>query len=818
MSMDVRKVKLDFNKTFQSDIPSVQGDTGRSIEFQIMNGSLAEDITGETVKIFGLKPDGFRVFNNATITDAANGKCTVDLTTQMLCVAGTLQCTLVRYKNNERLSSRKFNIEVSGSVADDIEIESTNEYLALTDALSVTKDNLSNAVETKINQMLADGDLANMTIKPKSISGDKLGDNAGDGLIFTKSVNLFNKDNIITGKYLNGTNQEVVSNGACYGTEYISVNYGSIYSFTGFYGNTSQMVLYDGAKQPLGVLYSSFCKGSYGDYKIKMGYKWENDQWKLKTEFNEVAYVRINTTENASTSYMLVEGEELPSTYKPHSVDYKIKSQLLTDCVKGQAELQILADIEAGKIKTKIEDGEITDTKLSENAGDGLVIENSSNLFNKNVVSEGYLKENGDIVTGSSCHSDFIPVEHGAIYSFTGHYNNVYQFLTYDVNKNFIEVIYTAYLNGSYGDYKAKIGYKYVDGNWVDRKKATVKYIKVNVGKSGIDKYMFVKSETIPSKYIPYGSYCEFKSEKLKSAINKIVEDGVGGKLTNELVISCWGDSKTEGNQDGTGVTYPSHLQTLINNAGINATVNNFGIGGEYSSEVAQRQGGLRLTVQPFTIPADTSKVNISLNGRLRIASKHTFNPCYIAGVKGTIIHDWSDNTQKTFTFQRLEAGDAVEVKYPVGVLSNYMINNRNDDVLVIDIGCNGGYSSIENWIQQIRCMVDYSHCKEFIVIGLANHLAYTFGSTSENYTTLEDKFEKEFGNRYINLRKFYVEYGLATAGLTETSQDTTDIANGIPPASLYKSGDDYHENQHGYKIKAKLVFEKLKELGVLNK
>ena len=108
MSMDVRKVKLDFNKSFQFDIPSVQGDTGRSIEFQIMNGSLPIDITGETVKIFGLKPDGFRVFNNATITDATNGKCTVDLTPQMLCVAGTVQCTLVRYENNQKLTKNTF--------------------------------------------------------------------------------------------------------------------------------------------------------------------------------------------------------------------------------------------------------------------------------------------------------------------------------------------------------------------------------------------------------------------------------------------------------------------------------------------------------------------------------------------------------------------------------------------------------------------------------------------------------------------------------------------------------------------------------------
>ena len=173
MSMDVRKVKLDFNRTFQYDIPSVQGDTGRSIEFQIMNGSVAEDITGETVKIFGLKPDGFRVFNNAVITDAPNGKCIVDLTAQMLCVAGTVQCTLVRYKNDEKLSSRKFKIEVAESVADDIEIESTSEYLALTEALNITPDFL---ITTGIgDQFLADDG----TYKEIITGGELINQNGG---------------------------------------------------------------------------------------------------------------------------------------------------------------------------------------------------------------------------------------------------------------------------------------------------------------------------------------------------------------------------------------------------------------------------------------------------------------------------------------------------------------------------------------------------------------------------------------------------------------------------------------------------------------
>lgn len=458
------------------------------------------------------------------------------------------------------------------------------------------------------------------------------------------------------------------------------------------------------------------------------------------------------------------------------------------------------------------------DDLLGDNAGDSLVKTSGGiNLFNKDTATSGYYvgSSNNLVSNGSSSYSDFIEVKHGEIYSFTGHYNNVYQFATYDADKNFIEIIYTAYLKGSYGDYKTKIGYKWQDTDWVDRKKSTVKYIKVNV--SNVNKYMLVKGETMPSEYVGYenGDYT-LKSTLLETTINNMIKESIPTEEKKPIVISCWGDSKTEGNQDGTGITYPSHLQTLLTNAGINAIVNNFGCGGEYSSEIAQRQGGLPLIVQPFTIPATATKVNISLNGRLRIASKHKFNPCYINNIEGTIIHDWSDNNQRTFTFQRTEAGDSVEIKYPMQVKNQCMIENKNDDVLIIDIGCNGGYSSIENWIQQIRCMIDYSVSKEFIVIGLANHLAYSFGSTSENYETLEAKFAKEFGNRYINLRKFYVEYGLEVAGLTPTTQDETDISNGIPPQSLYKSGDNYHENQYGYKIKAQLVFEKLRDLNLI--
>ena len=140
LSLDIQNVNIDFNQILNYPIPSVEGDTGREIQFAIFDKGIPVDLTGEQVKVFGIKPDNYRIFANLEIIDEANGICSLKLTPQMLCAEGIVRCTLVRYAGGLKLSSRKFNIEVSESVADDIEIESTSEYKGLTDLIN-TVDN-----------------------------------------------------------------------------------------------------------------------------------------------------------------------------------------------------------------------------------------------------------------------------------------------------------------------------------------------------------------------------------------------------------------------------------------------------------------------------------------------------------------------------------------------------------------------------------------------------------------------------------------------------------------------------------------------------
>ena len=61
--LDIMPITLDFNRKFLNEIPSVQGDTGRAIEFTIVKSGKPIDLTGEDIRIFGIKPDGNRIFN-----------------------------------------------------------------------------------------------------------------------------------------------------------------------------------------------------------------------------------------------------------------------------------------------------------------------------------------------------------------------------------------------------------------------------------------------------------------------------------------------------------------------------------------------------------------------------------------------------------------------------------------------------------------------------------------------------------------------------------------------------------------------------------
>ena len=75
----------------------------------------------------------------------------------------------------------------------------------------------------------------------------------------------------------------------------------------------------------------------------------------------------------------------------------------------------------------------------------------------------------------------------------------------------------------------------------------------------------------------------------------------------------------------------------------------------------------------------------------------------------------------------------------------------RNPYLNIFFVGQNGGYSSIEELLTQIKTMVSYSNAKRYIVVSF--HHTNDVVKTIPEMKRMEKTLQKEFGNNYINLR-----------------------------------------------------------------
>ncbi|MGG7189469.1 BppU family phage baseplate upper protein [Clostridium paraputrificum] len=156
----LRKINLEINKDLYNPIQVKQNDTARYLLFNLLDNGVPFSLENKTVRVYGLKPDGTKVFNNLTIINAARGLAELQLTTQMLVKPGCLKLELVIYEATDILSTTKFDIDVIASLRDDAAIESTNEFSALTLGLSKLDEwdkyfkETSGAIEEKYTERL----------------------------------------------------------------------------------------------------------------------------------------------------------------------------------------------------------------------------------------------------------------------------------------------------------------------------------------------------------------------------------------------------------------------------------------------------------------------------------------------------------------------------------------------------------------------------------------------------------------------------------------------------------------------------------------
>lgn len=272
---------------------------------------------------------------------------------------------------------------------------------------------------------------------------------------------------------------------------------------------------------------------------------------------------------------------------------------------------------------------------------------------------------------------------------------------------------------------------------------------------------------------------------------------GLSENIVSGPDIVCWGDSMTAD-------VYPSSLGILLQNAGITSNVYNMGVGGETSVTICARQGGnpFLITSSTGVIPANKTPVRITLEP----INGETVRPLlqgpsvwtgYLGDTHGTLSRVIPDDY---YTFTRTTAGSEVTLNRPTAFYLD-IAKPRLGDIHIIWIGQNGpnnprAISDAKAMIQRMSALG-----KRFLVI------------SKPTSTDADDAaWFAEFGRRFVAIRKYMVLYGLQDAAITPTTQDTTDIANGVVPTSLRK--DSVHWTPTGYSILANVIFKRLKEMG----
>ena len=94
----------------------------------------------------------------------------------------------------------------------------------------------------------------------------------------------------------------------------------------------------------------------------------------------------------------------------------------------------------------------------------------------------------------------------------------------------------------------------------------------------------------------------------------------------------------------------------------------------------------------------------------------------------------------------------------------------------------------------------------KYIVISL------TYKGGISDIDEVNSVLAEEYGDHFLDVRKFMLNYGLDLYKLHPTAQDTQDISDGEIPTSL--RSDYVHGNNYFYDIVAQLVYDRGVELG----
>ena len=316
--------------------------------------------------------------------------------------------------------------------------------------------------------------------------------------------------------------------------------------------------------------------------------------------------------------------------------------------------------------------------------------------------------------------------------------------------------------------------------------------------------------------------------------------------------IVCWGDSITAGSAGN--ISYPYMLQKYIDtyicdvydfhlsvpNAEeysrldwdeytVDIPVINMGAGQEDTNTILGRSGTVPYVVEKdFVIPADITEIPIQLksdNGEdvaPLTGGSVGVNNVTINGIEGTLSVDsnsYKPNSRVQYYFARIRPGEETTVSAG-SVVKTAASELYKDYIHIVCMGTFGGFENrsigdIDNLVMQTKLMVQRQtkNSDRYLVLGPCSYKGHWNGGYL-NMDVLDSAMMQEFGNHYINVRKYLCEDGISDYRLEATNQDIRDAKNSVVPESFRSTTGLSELNGKAYELIGKLVYDRMDRLG----
>lgn len=326
---------------------------------------------------------------------------------------------------------------------------------------------------------------------------------------------------------------------------------------------------------------------------------------------------------------------------------------------------------------------------------------------------------------------------------------------------------------------------------------------------------MFAAVKMDNAKKAEHSQYLKNKSMELQQeAAAKKEDEEVFEEINADIKIVCWGDDISDKNGKS---SFTYELQRMLDNNGYSARVINMNVPGDTTKDVMIRSGALRmLTEYELIIPSSPKLVEISIyaeDGSEFNFLKHGKNQTTvrIGGIWGNLTYN---KDKDAYFFERKNPGDKTVVAAGTPVTTKDSIAYR-DFLPIISVGMNGGWDDdVYKLIEQQQAILDSCTYNQgsFFILGFPS---YGDNKTEESLKLTEQILLNQWGNHYMNIRRYMSDEGLLNSCEIELGeQDLVQLTVGIVPDAVKRDKINFTDN--GCSIIGQLIYYAMERQGFL--